>query len=48
MAGPQVWGPCTSIAALRSDTVVHTMLVIGAIEELQSRLGQELGVSRTW
>ena len=45
MTGPQVWGPSTSTAARPSDTVDHTMLVISAIEDLQTRLGQELGVS---
>jgi acyl dehydratase len=40
-----MWGPCTSIDAEASDTVDLTMLVIGRIEELKTRLGQELGVS---
>ena len=48
MSGLQVWGPCTSIIAPASDTVDRTMLVVSAIDELQARLGQELGVSRIW
>jgi acyl dehydratase len=40
-----LWGLHTSIGAPASDTVDHAMLVISAIEELQTRLGQELGVS---
>lgn len=40
-----MWGPCTSIDAEASDTLDLTMLVIGRIEELKTRLGQELGVS---
>lgn len=39
-----MWGRCTSIRPPATDTFV-CMLVVSAIEDLQSRLGQELGVS---
>ena len=39
-----MWGRCTSKSGSATDTF-GLMLVVNAIEELQSRLGQELGVS---
>ena len=39
-----MWGRCTSIRPPATDTFV-CMLVVSATEDLQSRLGHELGVS---
>jgi acyl dehydratase len=45
MAGPEVWAPPTSINRARADNVDYVMVVITQVEDLRSRLGQELGVS---
>lgn len=44
MAAPKVWGRFTSTGRPAGDTF-RIMLVVNAIDELRSRLGEELGTS---